>query len=45
MAVKNEKNAPGVIASLITRKPPYQMIAATPTTPMTSMCDDPKDDT
>jgi hypothetical protein len=30
---------------LITRKPPYQIIAATPTTPITSMCDDPREET
>ena len=45
IAAKKEKNAPGVISPWMTREPPYQMITATPTTPITSMCEEPSEDT
>ena len=45
MAVKNEKNDPGVMSPWMTRNPPYQMIPAMPITPITSMCEEPRDDT
>ena len=37
MAVRNEKNVPGVVVPAITCEPPYQITAATPTAARNSM--------
>jgi len=45
IAAKNEKNAPGVMSPLMTSEPPYQIMTATPTTPITSIWEEPNEDT